>query len=40
MEQEQQLKTRVIEHEHEKSITYYSKTLFYDEETVAQKLKT
>ncbi len=39
MEQEQQLKTRVIEHEHEKSIAYYSKTLFYDEETVAQKIK-
>lgn len=39
MEQEQQLKTRVIEKDNEESIGYYSKTLFYDEQTVAQKIK-
>ncbi len=39
MEQEQQLKTRVIEKEHQELIAYYSKTLFYDEQTVAQQIK-
>jgi exodeoxyribonuclease V alpha subunit len=39
MEQEQQLKTRVVEKENEESIGYYSKTLFYDEQAVAQKIK-
>ncbi|HGO6700353.1 TPA: AAA family ATPase [Legionella pneumophila] len=39
MEQEQQLKTRVIEKENQEFIAYYSKTLFYDEQTVAQKIK-
>ena len=39
MEQERQLKTRVIEKDNEESIGYYSKTLFFDEQTVAQKIK-
>jgi len=39
MEQDQQLKTRVIEKENLNCIAYYSKTLFYDEQTVAQRIK-
>ena len=38
MEQEHQLKTRVINNENQECTGYYSKTLFYDEETVAQKI--
>jgi exodeoxyribonuclease V alpha subunit len=38
MEQDRQLKTRVIEKGGQKCIGYYSRTLFYDEETVAKRI--
>ncbi|MDQ5884250.1 MAG: exodeoxyribonuclease alpha subunit, partial [Pseudomonadota bacterium] len=39
MEQDKQLKTRVMQQDHQDCIAYYSKTLFYDEQAVAEKIK-
>lgn len=38
MENDQQIKTRVLEKNGDEHTCYYSKTLFYDEKTVAQKI--
>jgi exodeoxyribonuclease V alpha subunit len=38
MEQAQQLKTRILKKDGETAIGYYSKTLFYDEQTVAKRI--
>lgn len=38
MENDQQLKTRVIKKNNQECTCYYSKTLFYDEQTVAKKI--
>ena len=39
MERDQQIKTRVIEKDKQTYIAYYSKTLFYDEQIVAKKIR-
>ena len=38
METDQQLKTRMIAKDNQERVCYYSKTLFYDEQTVAKKI--
>jgi exodeoxyribonuclease V alpha subunit len=38
MKNDQQLKTRIIKNNNQEIVCYYSKTLFYDEQTVANKI--
>ena len=38
MEKDQQIKTRMIEKDNQDRVCYYSKTLFYDEQTVAKRI--